>query len=254
MSRWIGLCMLFCLAPIACVASPAAEGEMEDALDEAISTSASALTTGTEELFESDIKVGALTATQIRTKFASKPATFGNFMLGMRERACGAGGCGVWQGATVPVYEQTDALGSEYDFSIGMYVNGWTQLKYGTGTNANNPVVHGTAYVTPAGYSGQCWMPFNGMFKTASGKTTAPVSLYYHCAANGQTAQYRILPKLTNTAMNAQRFIARSDISETTPHPDGSYWERQYVIYARLDPAETTTLVASDDGSLLASW
>ncbi|MDI1442572.1 hypothetical protein [Polyangium sp. 6x1] len=254
MSRWMGLCMLFCLAPVACVAAPVVEGDVEDALDDTVSSSAEAITTGTEELFESNLKTGALTATQIRTKYASKPAKFGNFVLGMRQRSCVAGVCGAWQGATVPVYEQTDALGSEYDFSVTMEVDGLAQLKYGTGTNAKNPVVYGTAYVTPVGFPGECWIPFNGMFKTASGKTTAPVSHSYHCSSGGKIAQYRILPLLANAAMNATRFIARSDISETTPRADGSSWERQYVIYARLDPAETTTLVVGDDGSLLASW
>ncbi|MDI1434570.1 hypothetical protein [Polyangium sorediatum] len=254
MSRFAGLCMLLALAPLACVASTGAEDEMEDALDETVSSSASAITTGTEELFESNITTGALTATQIRTKYSSKPATFGNFVLGMRQRSCGTSGCGAWQGATIPVYEQSNVLGDAYDFSVPMAVNGLAQLKYGTGTNAKNPVVYGTAYVTPAWYNGQCWVTFNGMFKTASGKTTATISHDYQCIANGKIADNRILPKLPHAAVNATRFIARSDISETTPLSDGSYEERQYAIYARLDPAETTTLVVGDDGSLRASW
>ena len=254
MFRFAGLCMLLALAPLACVASPGAEDEMEDALDETVSGNASAITTGTEELFESNITTGALTATQIRTKYSSKPATLGTFVLGMRQRLCGTGGCGAWQGATVPVYEQTTVLGDEYDFSVTMEVNGLTQLKYGTGTNVKNPVVDGTAYVTPAGFDGQCWVNFNGMFKTASGKTTAATSHYYQCVAGGKMTQYRILPKLPHAAMNANRFIARSDISETAPLSDGSYQERQYVIYARLDPAETTTLAVGDDGSVRARW
>lgn len=209
-------------------------------------------THGTEDLFALDLQSDDLTHAKIRTRFKTKPATLGRFVVGMRTRPCAQAypkdTCGAWVASTAAVFPLITSGGLEHNFPV-ITTSGSLSVAFKSVMGAaNTPVVHGS---------------MTGLFSTTGSffSTSQPIRWYFdHPVGSGGTAFYMQSPGyetnflgFSTSAMNASRFVSTVSAIATEHNGGGAYEEREFRLYARLDAGETSVLRAEGE-HLFVDW
>jgi hypothetical protein len=212
--------------------------------------SASSETSGTDDLFAVGT-TGKLTNASLKTLFGKKPATLGNFVVGMRTRDCQQGWpsdeCGDWVASTNAVIPMLTDGGLEWDFPP-LNAPGTTSLSFQS--------VSGTPFVAVVSGKMTVWPKSPTLLSTGS-----PVYVTFKSPiGSGATPDYFVdsgpvsgLCGLLPSVMTNNYFIEQSPPLNTEHRGDGTYSQREFVFYARLRAKEKSVLRA-DGSELYVDW
>jgi hypothetical protein len=211
-------------------------------------------TNGSEDVFAIDMSgVKLVSSTSAKSIFGKNPVSLSDVVVGMRSRTCCAGvRATLWDGSPDPnriIGECDDADWATSSSAI------FTIRQNSTVDVDLHPIeAPGTLTERLESVGGTTRAVLHGAFQN----THAEYSFFSAVAGAPSFTLLDSTGKVGIAAFGAVKVDAHRIVSLITVHQlhlrsDGSYDERQYVIYARVNPAEHATFRA-DGGQLFADW